>query len=452
MTEALMYEDKMPPHNDDAEDSVIAAIMIDQDAINIVASILQPEHFYSDRNQIAYKACLSLYHRNEAIDQITLAQELGSELESMGGGKWIANLVNYLPTTVHTKYYANIVLQTAYQRAMIEVGDQIRAKAFDETQPKELIANCMKMILDMRPPGKQSLFSPEEMPDYAMSMLSARYAGQGANLPFGFLDLDRETGGMRNGNLIIVGARPSIGKSTFVQQVARHLTATKRVLLCSAEMSLDEYIDRELVANTGISIQKISTATLTEDEGRDVQYVISHMSKIMPYIQSGNLTTNEIEFAAKEVAIRTGLDMIIVDYIQLLADSQGSSLNERVSFITRRLKQIALELDVPVLAVSQLNRELERRDDKHPHLSDLRDSGSIEQDADMVILLYRSGAYYNNEFDWKQSSLGRGGQPFEPNILEVGVAKHRQRGTGNRAIKLGWNEKNRQFRDLYSGS
>ena len=445
-----MYEDKLPPSNIEAEESVIAALMIDDNAISEVASMLKPDHFHHEKNRLAYEACLALYQRGEEIDQITLAYELGRKLELVGGMGWITSLIINIPTTAHTKYYANIVMQTAFQRAMIEVGDKIRAKAFDESQPRELIADCMKMILDMRPPGKHKLIHPSERAEHIMSILSIGEEGDTENLPFGFFDLDRETGGMAKGNLIIVGARPEIGKSTFAQQVAIKLTdSNKVVLLCSAEMSDKEYTVREIVAKTGIDIKRIGRVKLNNIENGRVQDAIGRITEQHLEFLGGNLTTTEIESAAKEVDINTGLDLIIVDYIQLLADSQGSSLNERVSYISRRLKQIAVELDVPVLAVSQLNRELEKRDDKHPNLASLRDSGSLEQDADVVLLLYRSGAYYNNEFDWKQSPYGRRGQPFEPSILEVLIAKHRQWGGGNRIVKLGWDEQKRQYRDLY---
>lgn len=443
--------DNLQPMNVDAEEAVIGSLLIDGESIYEIASLLKPEDFYRERNRWAYEACLALYSRSEAINQVTLAHELKDKLEALGGGAYLSHVVSQVPTSIHIKHYANIVSRTAFQRKVMASAETIASIAQEKEQPAELISECMKVLIQLRPPGRQTILRPKERAEQALDTLSRRYEGEVDTLPFGFLDLDRETGGMARGDLILIGARPEMAKSTLAQQIANTLACQgKIVLLCSAEMSSVQYTDRELVSKTGISIQNISKGELNDKEWGDIQKAISGISESPLYFKGGrSLTTADIAYAGKEVSAEVGLDCIVVDYIQLLADSKGDSLNERVSHISRHLKQIAGDLEVPVLAVSQLNRELERREDKRPKLSDLRDSGSLEQDADIVLLLYRADVYYPDEKSWKASALGRRGEPYEPGILQVLVTKHRQWGSGNRVVKLVWNHERRQYRDLY---
>jgi len=434
------------PASIDAEEQVLGALLIDGERIHEVAPLLKGEDFYREKNRAVYEACLRLRDRSEAIDQISVGHELKGELA------YLSHLAAECSSSVHAKHYANIIIRTAYQRKVIEAGDRISRLGYELEQPNELMAEAMKLLIDMKPPGKRVVITPRERAERAEQTILRRRKGEAENIPFGFLDLDRETGGMGKGDLVLVGARTEMGKSTLLQQVMGQCAAKgNNVLLCSAEMSDSQYTDRDLVARTGVPIWKLAKGILEDSEWDKVLEATGRIAETPLYfLGSGHLTTADIYSHAKALQMQIGLDLIGVDYIQLLADSKGTSLREQISYVSRSLKQIARDLEVPVLAASQLNRELEHREDKHPRLVDLRESGSLEQDADMVLLLYRADAYYDEE-DWEDTRQAKKGKRFEGGVLEIGIAKHRQWGSGNRVVKLAWDKDRRQYRDIYKG-
>ncbi len=425
--------DKQPPHNTDAEFAVIGSILIDADCLSELD--LQPDDFHDDRARWTFEAMLKL---GEASNQITVAQELAraGHLEGVGGVAFLSQVVGVVPTSIHAAYYANIVRECAYRRRLITAAGQIAAQAYEGNgDSAALQTKAVETLTRLAPQERNDIVEPEEHAKRMLEMVSGRRQGKQKSLKFGYVDLDRFVGGMTGGNLVIVGARPGVGKSQWMQEVALY-NCHKAVLIASAEMSLAEYDERDIAMSTGISVERQRSGQLTGEEWDSIQQLVADVSGRRLYFLEGKVSTDSIARKARLLHETKGLDLIVVDYLQLLRDSverkAGDSIRERVGYISNNLKSLARELDIPVLAASQLNRNVEGRENKRPTMADLKESGSIEQDADIVLLLHRPDLY----------DAGK-----EKGILYVGIAKIRQIGkTG--VVKLCWNEKNHRYCSL----
>ncbi len=424
---------KLPPHSIDAEHATLGSILIDSECLSEID--LQAEDFHDERARWTYEAMLKL---GEASNQITVAQELAraGHLEGVGGVSFLSQVVSVVPTSIHAGYYADIVRQCAYRRRLIQAAGQIAAQAYEGNgDSTTLQTRAVETLIRLAPQEHNDIVEPEEHAKRMLEMVSSRRQGKQKVLKFGYLDLDRALGGMYGGNLIIVGARPMVGKSQWMQEVALH-NCHKSVLIASAEMSLGDYDERDIAMSTGISIERQRTGQLTGEEWEAIQQLVAEVSGRKLYFLEGKVSTDSITRKASLLRETKGLDLVVVDYLHLLREGIdrkfGENRNERIGYITSNLKALARDLGVPVMAASQLNRGLEGREDKRPTLADLRDSGNIEQDADIVLLLHRPELF----------------NPIkEKGILYVYIAKSRQIGkTG--VVKLVWSEREHRYKDL----
>ena len=444
----------LPPMNREAEEAVLGSLLIDPEAIYQVTDILKAKDFHLQGNRYIYEACLSLSRKGDSINQISVGQELERQgrLAEVGGAAILSYLIANTPTSVMIDSYASIVAELSVRRRLISLGGQIAALGFEGNgTTKEMLTKALGMLLELRPPSRRFLVRPKERADIALKSYAERQDSKGEGLPFYFADIDKRIGGMQAGELVIVGARPGIGKSTFLQQVAlENAEKGAVVLFCSDEMTVKQFNDREIAIRSGIGVRHLIAGKYNDDEWKKIASGVAEIYNLPLYFLGGmSLTTADIEAKGKEVQVEAGLDLLVVDYIQLLGDKHGANDNERVGNISQRLKQIAVDLNVPLLAASQLNREVEYREDKRPRLSDLRSSGSLEQDADMVLFMHREDAY-TSEAAWKASKVTQG-KPYPGNIIEIGIAKHRQFGITNEVIKLVWLGNKRKYGDCSKG-
>jgi replicative DNA helicase len=437
------------PNDIEAEEALLGSLIIDGDLIHEAASVLQPSDFFREANRWIFEACLSLQARREAITQITLAAQLESkgQLEDIGGHGRLSHYVAQTPTSVFATDYARVVARCALRRRVIGASGRIAQMAHDDGGDSEiLLSKAISTLTALKTLGHVSIVGPNERADDAIAILAARDGGNMALLATGLRDLDRDIGGMALGEMVLVAGRPGLGKSTVIQQIAHNLaTNGQTVLLASAEMSVRQYTERELAMRAAVPIEAVIKGTLTDEAWDAVQEAVALIHQHPLYITAGRLTTDIIAARAQDLQRQRGLSCVCVDYLQLLADD-GRSDNERVGAISRNLKQLAVDLNVVVLAASQLNREPERRDDRRPKLSDLRDSGSLEQDADVVLFLHRDDAYFDEDA-WSDTRMARRGKPYQAGLAELGIAKHRQLGSRRQVVKLVWDGRSRQYRD-----
>lgn len=416
------------PHNKDAEDAVLGSLLIDGDYIHQLT--LLPEDFFLDINQFIYSACIELKERSVGINQITVAHELNQKekLGITGGAAYLSQLTANCTSPLDCLYYADIVNKLSIYRRMIQVGENIQKIAM--SQPADVMDSVNKaddLLLTLRKNGVSSaVVSPEER----ASLMTERYERllqlDEVSISTGLKDLDDILGGgMFRGEMVIVGARPGMGKTSFLMNVANRVSENHNVLVCSAEMPVEAITDRDIAGSLGVPTGLIRNGNYQDDlysriigEGMDCV-----KNRHVYFYHDAPLTTSKIMQSGINVQLRHGLDFIVVDYLGLLDDDYGTSQYERIGHMSRKLKQISMKLNVPILVATQLNRALEKRDDKRPQLFDLRDSGRIEEDADVVLFLYRE-SYYNDVDD---------------NITEILVAKQRQ-GDANKAVKVFFNK------------
>ncbi|RMG91684.1 MAG: replicative DNA helicase [Chloroflexi bacterium] len=435
--------ERLPPHSIEAEEAVLGSLLIDPDAIFDVSSFLRPDAFYRVQNRWVYEAILSLSDRREPIDFVTLTEELRrrEQLEEVGGEAYIISLINAVPTSINARNYARLVEAAALRRKMIQAASTIAELAYNE-------AEDINVVIDR---AEQALFSISEerttrdlVPikqiarDYLERIEDLHARGDDViGIPTGFTDLDRLLGGLNRSDLIIVAARPGMGKTSLQNAIA--LTAAmryrKRVAIFNLEMSGEQLVQRMIAAETKIDSQRLRRGDLKEHEWPIFMEAIGRLSETSIFIDdTPNITPNQLRTKCRRLYAEHGLDLVMIDYLQLMqAERTTNNRVQEISEISRGLKSLARELDVPVLAAAQLSRAVEQRQDKRPLLSDLRDSGSIEQDADIVMFIYRD-EYYNPD------------TTDRPNIAEINVAKHRNGPTGT--IDLYWHSKLATFRNL----
>lgn len=433
-----MYGEKLPPHDTDAEEAVIGSLLIDGTAIYKIATFLQQPDFYSERNQWVYGACLSLYQRNEAVNQITVAQELNrrEKLEACGGAAYLSHLVSIVPTPLHIEHYAQIVYRLSVMRHLITAADQIAAIGYQADPDVDASLNRAEDILfrlrrgqsprdfihirqvldkyfETAPAPEVEAYPKEPMP-YVLS---------------GFTKLDEFFGGFQRSDLIIIAGRPSIGKTSLALSIARNAAVERGacVALFSLEMAREPLVLRLLSIESEVNPRRVRLGLHTEEEEKRIMNATGILSEAPIYIDdSPQLRVVEMRSKARRLHYERGIDLIITDYLQLMqGDGRGENRVQEISYISRSLKALARELNVPVLAVSQLSRAVEWRASHRPQLFDLRESGSIEQDADVVLFIYRDEVYYTKE-EWQKE------HPDEkyPPPADIIIAKHRNGPTG----------------------
>ena len=442
MAQATSAVDFLPPHNLDAEQSVLGALLSDRDAIIRVASFLRPGDFYRRAHSIVYEAILSLYNRREPTDLVTLVDELARQgsIDDVGGETYLAELIAATPTTVHAEYYARIVTRTAVRRRLIDAGSEIVRIGFDDAnEVEDALDSAERILFDVsQRRGERDFRSMRDILEEYFDRLDSlhQHKGDVVGVPTGFIDLDKLTGGLQKSDLIIVAARPSVGKSALALSLAYHaaIQHQQTVGLFVLEMSGEQIVQRLLSMETGIDSHRLRMGFIDDSEWNSVVRAFGRLSEAPIYVDdTASVTMMDVRSKARRLAAEHGLDVIIVDYLQLMTSGRRSDNRvQEISEISRGLKQLARELDVPVVALAQLSRAVESRQSHVPMLSDLRESGSIEQDADVVMFIYREEIY-------DPDTERRG-------IADIVVAKHRNGPVGT--VHLRFFEKTARFADL----
>lgn len=436
---------RLPPQNTDAEASLLGAVLIDSDAIVKIADQLNTEDFYDERHQKIYEAIKQLYDKHSPIDVLTLTDQLKANglLEMVGGASYLSELTNYVPTAAHIEQYAGIVSQKALRRRLIKSSQEIVALGFDETKNlQELIEEAEAQLFQtsQRYVG-QNVISLEEILSDSFERLDELHKDKGKirGVPTGFRDLDNMLAGLQRSDLFILAGRPSMGKTALALNLA-HNVATKAkepVLVFSLEMSKEQLVDRLLAMESGVDAWALRTGNLSDADFEKIGQAMGTLSEAQMFIDdTPGITVSDLRTKARREAHRRPIGLIIVDYLQLMSgggrySSEGNRVQE-ISEISRGLKGIARELNVPLIALSQLSRSVENRSPQIPQLADLRESGSIEQDADVVAFLYRED-YYNPESERK-------------GITDLLIKKHRNGPTGG--VELYFDKERQRFRSL----
>lgn len=427
-----MYAERLPPHDIDAEEAVIGSILIDGEAITRVTSFLKPSDFYGEKNRWCYEACLALFERGEAINQVTVAHELSlrDRLQELGGASFLSHLVAKVPTSVHAEYYARIVQRTSTMRQLIRAASDIAAIGYQGAADTDTALRAAEEILFGIRSGRLSrdFVHIREILDTYMEESAAIHSAAERNLapvPTGFTDMDKLLGGgLQRSDMVVVAARPSLGKSTLAFNIARHAAgAGFTVGIFSLEMSREQIGIRLLASEASVDSYRLRLGLLSESEERRLLDAIGMLSDLPIYIDDTPVQTIvEMRGKARRLQAEHGLDLLLVDYLQLIGGT-GRTDNrvQEMGEISRSLKGLARDLDIPVLACSQLSRAVEQRPSHRPLLSDLRESGSIEQDADVVAFIYREDVYITRE-EWEKRNPS---DPYPQNIAEIIVAKHR---------------------------
>ncbi|HOJ49444.1 MAG TPA: replicative DNA helicase [Spirochaetota bacterium] len=443
-----MNEEKniVPPHSIEAEKACIGSILIDPGySISEIADILTPEDFYSARHQVIFKNLIELYNNNQPIDILTLTEKLktNNQLEICGGTSYIASLTTYVPTSANIKHYAKIVKNKSQLRALMDIANKIYQMATEDNDEVESIIDYAEHLIFSVAENRKSgnLIDIKSLLEKAIDIIDARIRNKGVytGIPTGFKDLDDITYGFHPSDLIIIAARPSMGKTSFALNIAANMATKykKSVLIFSLEMSSEQLVQRILSSEARVDSVKIRSGILQKSDWQNILRAVDNLNNSKIWIEATPaLSYTEMRAIARRLKSKEQLDVIIVDYLQLIGNPHGQKFENRqtaVSEISRNLKIIARELNVPVIALSQLSREVEKRSDKEPVLSDLRESGAIEQDADIVAFIHRPG-YYNKDEDDR--------------ITEVIIAKHRNGPTGK--VKLVFFNEYTKFEDYIS--
>lgn len=414
---------KVPPQNLDAEMSLLGAVLIDDEVIADASELVSVKDFYDKRHAIIFGGMMRLYERHKPIDLLTLTDELKKkdELETVGGSAYLTELTNYVPTAANATSYAEIVEAKAIRRRLIKAGTEIGEMGFDEeSSTQDLLGQAEAELFSVSDQSlKQDLVSIESILTESFDRIEElhRNKGQLRGIRTGYRDLDNMTAGLQRSDLIILAARPAMGKTTLVTNLAYNVAtiAKQPVLFFSLEMSKEQLIDRMLADASGVDSWNIRTGNLSDEDFSKISEAMGEMAEAPIYIDdTPGLSVLEMRTKARRAAHDQPLGLIIVDYLQLLQASGNHNGNrvQEVSEISRGLKLIARELNVPLIALSQLSRTVEQRSPAIPQLSDLRESGSIEQDADIVSFIYRPG-YYEPD------------NPDVANITDLIIAKHR---------------------------
>ena len=424
---------KVPPHDEDAEQAVLGSMLTDNDAVMAAVEVLKEDAFYREDNKIIYQAILNLYSKSEPIDIITLKDELESmgKFEQVGGFEYLASLPDKVPTTANVQKYIKIVEEKSVLRNLIKTANEIIELGYNPTEDVEdIMDGAEKKIFDIIQSKNTKSYTPiKDVLVESFTNLEKLYNQKQrvTGVPTQFYDLDDKTAGLHGSELILVAARPAMGKTAFALNIATNaaLRANVPVAIFSLEMSKDQLVNRMLCSEAMVDSNKVRTGKLDEEDWTKLAEAIGPLSEAGVYIDdTPGISVMEIRTKCRKLKMEKNIGLVVIDYLQLISGSnkRNGSREQEISEISRSLKVLAKELNVPVIALSQLSRAVEQRDDHRPMLSDLRESGAIEQDADIVMLLYRDD-YYNKE-------------SAEKDIAEVIIAKQRGGSTGT--VKLYW--------------
>lgn len=435
----------VPPQNVDAEASLLGALLIDTDAVVKIADRLVADDFYDPKHQRIYEAILKLYEKHSPVDVLTLADQLRATgfLDFVGGAAYLTELTNFVPTAAHVEQYAEIVSQKSLRRRLIKASQNIAALGHDENQNlQELIEAAETSLFDVSQKHvAQDITSIEDILGESFDRLDELHRDKGKvrGVPTGYKDMDSMLAGLQKSDLFILAARPSMGKTALALNMAHNIAVDSKVsvLIFSLEMSKEQLVDRLLSRESGVDAWALRTGNLSDSDFEKIGQAMGSLSEAPIYIDdTPGITVSELRTKARREAHQRPIGLIIVDYLQLMSggnrfSSDGNRVQE-ISEISRGLKGIARELKVPLIALSQLSRSVESRHPQIPQLSDLRESGSIEQDADVVAFIYRED-YYNPQTDRK-------------NITDVFIRKHRNGPTGG--VELYFDKEKQRFRSL----
>jgi replicative DNA helicase len=433
--------DRLPPHNLEAEQSLLGSLLIDRDAIIKVASSVKSDDFFHGANGTIYQAILDLYNRREPTDFVTLTDELARKelIDQVGGISYLSSLLNAVPTAVHVEYYGRIVERTATLRRLIDAGATIVSIGYrDGVDTEEALDLAERAIFDVSQRRMTRDFqSISEVLDRFFDQIDymQQHRGDVVGVATGFTDLDQLTGGLQKSDLIILAARPSVGKTAFALGMAYGAAVQhgKSVGIFSLEMSAEQLVQRLLATETGVDSHRLRLGQIDDHEWDRISRAFGRLAEAKIFIDdSSGLNVMEVRSKARRLQAEHGVDVIIVDYLQLMHSRRSENRVQEISEISRGLKGLARELNIPVIALSQLSRAVESRSDHRPMLSDLRESGSIEQDADIVMFIYRDEVYDPNT--------------EKKGIAEIIVAKHRNGPVGS--ISLRFFDKTARFADL----
>lgn len=436
-----MIEGRLPPHDTDAEEAVNGSLLLDGRAIYNIAVLLRPEDFFSEPNRWIYQACLSLYNRGEAINQITVAQELNrlGQLDKIGGSAYLSHLISVVPTPLDIEHYARIVYRLSLRRQLISAAGEILEIGYQpDPDVHQALNQAEETLFRIRRDRESSDFIHiKNVLDRYFEPLPIEETRYGVPHILSEIDgLDELLGGFQRSNLIILAGRPSMGKTSLALNLARNAALDQGccVAIFSLEMSSESLVQRLVSAEAGVDSRRIRLGHNTEEEERKIMEAQGVFSQASIYIDDSPMQrAMEIASKARRLNFEHKVDLIIIDYLQLI---QGNNRNENrvqeIGYISQSLKALARELDVPVIAVSQLSRAPEWRASHIPQLSDLRESGSIEQDADIVIFIYRDDVYYTEE-KWREEHPE---EEYPQGIADIIVAKHRNGPTGQVKVRF----------------
>ena len=424
---------KIPPHDIEAEQAILGSMLIDKDAVINAIEVLKEEDFYREDNKTIYSAMLSLYARSEPIDIITVKSELTQigKFETVGGLEYLASLPDKVPVVSNIENYIQIVEEKSILRKLIKASNEISQMGYEQTEETERIMDVAeKKIFDIMQNRNTKGYTPiKEVLINAIDELEKLYNHKGGitGIATGFIDLDRITAGLHNSDLVLIAARPAMGKSAFALNIASHVAIREKVPVAvfNLEMSKEQLGNRILCSEAMVDSNKVRTGNIEEEDWIKLVSAVGPLSEAEIYIDdTPGISISEIRAKCRKMKLEKNIGLIIIDYLQLIQGTgkKNASREQEISEISRSLKILAKELNVPVIALSQLSRAAEQRTDHKPMLSDLRESGAIEQDADIVMFIYRED-YYNPDTERK-------------NIAEIILAKHRAGATGT--VELMW--------------
>lgn len=436
--------DKLPPQNLEAEASVLGSLLLDKDAIIRIADIIITEDFYDARHKVVYGAILDLFEKSTSIDILTVGNLLEEKklLERAGGHAYLSSLVNAVPTAAHVVHYANIVRKKGTLRRLIDSATDITRMAYkEEGEMEDILDTAEQRLFSVSQKHlKQNFIAINTILHETFERIDELHKDSGKlrGISTGFLDMDKLLGGLQKSDLVILAARPSMGKTALALDIIRHVGVDlkKPVAIFSLEMSKDQLVDRMLSSQSGVNLFKIRSGQLNETDFELLGEAMGALSEAPIYIDdAAGANIMEVRTKARRLQTEHGISLLVIDYLQLMQGRNAGPDNrvQEVSEISRNLKILARELNVPVLALSQLARGVEQRPDKVPLLSDLRESGSIEQDADVVMFIYREDMY-------------KGKESRRPNVAEIHVRKHRNGPVGQ--LDLYWDGERASFKNL----
>lgn len=437
-------ETRLPPNDPEAEEAVLGCLLLDGESIYEVVGLLKPEDFFREKHQWIYQSCLDLFNRNEVINRISVAQELArkGKLEEVGGSGFLLHLLSIVPTPLHIKHYAQIVKRLSIMRQLIEAGGKIAQIGYEAGPDVDAsLDRAEDIIFQLRAGERFKDFTPlkEVLDRYLERVAPPSPRPKAEALPSiftGFYTLDEWLGGLQRSDLIILASRPSLGKTSLALGIARNSAVDygAKVAIFSLEMSQDAIAERLLASEAEVDTRRLRLGLYSEEEEKRLMDAAGILSEAQIYIDdTPQLRVSEIRAKSRRLYYEKGIDLVIVDYIQLVqGDGRAESRVQEIGQISRSLKALARELNIPVLALSQLSRAPEWRASHRPQLSDLRESGNLEQDADVVLFIYRDDVYYTEE-EWEKENPTK---PYPKGIATIIIAKNRNGPIGELSLRF----------------